>query len=307
MTHLFDPSSVTRRSERSHFSSAGLGLAISRKLVDAMGSELRVESTAAERAALALRSSSREPVETGRRMGRRRSLGLVEFDPGVRTGTYRLSALRHPAIVSCRLPQHLAVTSLRGGPTAPWARANAHSTIASDLSGALVVLLARALPWSSSEEHGWGWRDQIGGVVQLRDHRGQHVAASLEPGIPSLRPASSRRDEPERAGVAVRSRRRPLMLVVATRIKLTSRGPVFVSVRIGIDRRSPVIGYDTRRHFDYGGTPFAIYKFRTMTLDTGVPQVWARPDDMRITPSGGGCGSSASMSCRSSSMCFGVT
>jgi lipopolysaccharide/colanic/teichoic acid biosynthesis glycosyltransferase len=82
----------------------------------------------------------------------------------------------------------------------------------------------------------------------------------------------------------------PLMLAIAALIKLTSRGPVFYKqVRIGIDRRSPVrIGYDTRRHFDYGGTPFTIYKFRSMTEDTGPAsrQTWARPDDARITPIG---------------------
>jgi lipopolysaccharide/colanic/teichoic acid biosynthesis glycosyltransferase len=82
----------------------------------------------------------------------------------------------------------------------------------------------------------------------------------------------------------------PLMMVIAALIKLTSRGPVlYKQVRIGIDRRSPVrIGYNTRRHFDYGGTPFTIYKFRTMAVDTGAPaqQTWARPDDQRITPVG---------------------
>jgi lipopolysaccharide/colanic/teichoic acid biosynthesis glycosyltransferase len=82
----------------------------------------------------------------------------------------------------------------------------------------------------------------------------------------------------------------PLMALIAILVKLTSRGPIlYKQVRIGIDRRSPVrIGYNTRRHFDYGGTPFTIYKFRTMTVDTGAPaqQTWARPDDQRITPIG---------------------
>ncbi|MBI4502657.1 MAG: sugar transferase [Gemmatimonadetes bacterium] len=82
----------------------------------------------------------------------------------------------------------------------------------------------------------------------------------------------------------------PLMLVIAILIKLTSRGPVlYRQVRIGIDRRSPGrIGTNTRRHFDYGGTPFTIYKFRTMQVDTAarVEQTWARPDDARITPVG---------------------
>src|SRR5437762_337090 len=82
----------------------------------------------------------------------------------------------------------------------------------------------------------------------------------------------------------------PVMLVIAGFIKLTSRGPVFYrQVRIGIDRRSPIrIGMNHRRHFDYGGTPFTIYKFRTMTVDTAprLEQTWARPDDARITSIG---------------------
>jgi lipopolysaccharide/colanic/teichoic acid biosynthesis glycosyltransferase len=82
----------------------------------------------------------------------------------------------------------------------------------------------------------------------------------------------------------------PVMLVIAAVIKLTSKGPVlYRQVRIGIDRRSPVrIGMNHRRHFDYGGTPFTIYKFRTMAVDTApqVEQTWARPDDDRITPIG---------------------
>ena len=82
----------------------------------------------------------------------------------------------------------------------------------------------------------------------------------------------------------------PLLAVIAILIKLTSRGPVlYRQVRIGIDRRSPGrISTNTRRHFDYGGTPFTIYKFRTMHVETAarVEQTWARPDDARITPIG---------------------
>jgi lipopolysaccharide/colanic/teichoic acid biosynthesis glycosyltransferase len=82
----------------------------------------------------------------------------------------------------------------------------------------------------------------------------------------------------------------PFMLAIAVLIKLTSKGPVlYRQVRIGIDRRSPSrIGTNTRRHFDYGGTPFTIYKFRTMTVDltTHAAEAWARPDDARITPIG---------------------
>ncbi|HYK81721.1 MAG TPA: sugar transferase, partial [Gemmatimonadales bacterium] len=82
----------------------------------------------------------------------------------------------------------------------------------------------------------------------------------------------------------------PVMLVVALLIKLTSHGPVlFTQPRIGLDRRSlSRAGGNTRRHLDLGGKPFTIYKFRTMRVAAAAdgPQVWARPDDERITPIG---------------------
>ncbi|MBI4421519.1 MAG: sugar transferase [Gemmatimonadetes bacterium] len=82
----------------------------------------------------------------------------------------------------------------------------------------------------------------------------------------------------------------PLMLLIAAAIKLTSRGPVlFRQTRVGLDRRRPgALSGNTRRHVEYGGTPFTIYKFRTMYEDrtrTGE-QVWALPDDKRVTPVG---------------------
>jgi lipopolysaccharide/colanic/teichoic acid biosynthesis glycosyltransferase len=82
----------------------------------------------------------------------------------------------------------------------------------------------------------------------------------------------------------------PLMLVIAALIKLTSRGPVlFMQTRIGLDRRAlSRAGGNTRRHFDYGGRPFTMYKFRTMFVHqtSGGRQVWAEPDDARVTPFG---------------------
>ncbi len=81
----------------------------------------------------------------------------------------------------------------------------------------------------------------------------------------------------------------PLMLVIAALIKLTSRGPVlFAQIRVGLDRRAlSNAGGNTRRHTDVGGRQFTMYKFRTMRpADTNGPQVWAQPDDARVTPLG---------------------
>lgn len=80
----------------------------------------------------------------------------------------------------------------------------------------------------------------------------------------------------------------PLMLLIAALIKLTSRGPVlFTQVRVGLDRRGlSGAGGNTRRHTDLGGTQFQIYKFRTMRPAQSGKQVWAQPDDARITPIG---------------------
>ena len=63
----------------------------------------------------------------------------------------------------------------------------------------------------------------------------------------------------------------PLLLVIATLIKLDSRGPVlFRHRRTGIDRRKasrgPGGGIDRRRQ-DLFGKPFILYKFRTMYAD----------------------------------------
>lgn len=77
----------------------------------------------------------------------------------------------------------------------------------------------------------------------------------------------------------------PLMLLVALAVRLSSRGPVlYVQTRVGVDRRGPRAGGgDSRRRVDYGGRLFRIYKFRTMRLCEGTAQVWARPDDDRVT------------------------
>jgi lipopolysaccharide/colanic/teichoic acid biosynthesis glycosyltransferase len=75
----------------------------------------------------------------------------------------------------------------------------------------------------------------------------------------------------------------PLMLIIALAIKLTSAGPVLYSqLRVGLDRRRGQ-GKDWRRRVDYGGKLFAIYKFRTMHMHQAEDEVWARPDDPRIT------------------------
>ena len=83
----------------------------------------------------------------------------------------------------------------------------------------------------------------------------------------------------------------PIMLLIGVLIKLTSRGPIiYRQIRVGlnrrgdveIDRRDPPHGID-RREVDVGGTPFVIYKFRTMTVDESNVQVWAKKDDPRVT------------------------
>ena len=80
----------------------------------------------------------------------------------------------------------------------------------------------------------------------------------------------------------------PLMLAIAVLIKLTSRGPVlYKQTRVGLDARQPgKSGGDGRRKVDHGGRPFTIYKFRTMAPSQGDAQVWARPNDPRVTAIG---------------------
>jgi lipopolysaccharide/colanic/teichoic acid biosynthesis glycosyltransferase len=80
----------------------------------------------------------------------------------------------------------------------------------------------------------------------------------------------------------------PLMMVIAVAIRLTSAGPVlYRQTRVGIDRRTSK-GGNWRRTVDYGGKLFTIYKFRTMydAADRQAQEVWATPDDPRVTPLG---------------------
>ena len=90
----------------------------------------------------------------------------------------------------------------------------------------------------------------------------------------------------------------PLMVLIALAVRFTSPGSIlFRQERVGHDRRrgrragrngqrAPPI---PRRAHDAGGRIFTMYKFRTMTVSTeesGDPEVWARPDDHRLTPVG---------------------
>lgn len=76
----------------------------------------------------------------------------------------------------------------------------------------------------------------------------------------------------------------PIMILIAVLIRLTSRGPIlYTQLRVGLDRRSNrPTGYRGRSR-DLGGKPFRIYKFRTMRTTTSASQVWARPNDARVT------------------------
>lgn len=81
----------------------------------------------------------------------------------------------------------------------------------------------------------------------------------------------------------------PLMLIIAGLVKLSSPGPIlYTQTRVGIDRRrGDDIRWASRRKIDFGGRLFAIYKFRTMRVNADqAQQVWATPDDTRVTPVG---------------------
>jgi lipopolysaccharide/colanic/teichoic acid biosynthesis glycosyltransferase len=77
----------------------------------------------------------------------------------------------------------------------------------------------------------------------------------------------------------------PIMILISLAIKLTSPGPViFRQTRVGVDRRTPgVPAGNWRRGVDHGGRLFTLYKFRTMRADSGNAQIWASPDDPRVT------------------------
>lgn len=80
----------------------------------------------------------------------------------------------------------------------------------------------------------------------------------------------------------------PLLVVIALAVRLSSKGPIiYRQTRVGVDRRHPRLpAGNWRRRDDLGGRPFTIYKFRTMYQDGEAPQVWATPDDPRVTPVG---------------------
>jgi lipopolysaccharide/colanic/teichoic acid biosynthesis glycosyltransferase len=81
----------------------------------------------------------------------------------------------------------------------------------------------------------------------------------------------------------------PVILLIVALIKLTSRGPVFYSqTRVGIDRRSRSTTAFDRRHHDFGGRLFQMYKFRTMRINSEPDgrAVWAQKDDPRVTAVG---------------------
>ncbi len=91
----------------------------------------------------------------------------------------------------------------------------------------------------------------------------------------------------------------PLMGLIALAVRLTSSGPILYSQeRVGRDRRRSRRQESRRgqadpdislREHDAGGQVFTMYKFRTMSArssESGSREVWATPEDCRITPVG---------------------
>jgi lipopolysaccharide/colanic/teichoic acid biosynthesis glycosyltransferase len=82
----------------------------------------------------------------------------------------------------------------------------------------------------------------------------------------------------------------PIILLTAVMIRLTSKGPIFyMQTRVGLDRRwNRTRALNERRREDLGGTPFTIYKFRSMKVDAEVngQAVWAKKNDDRVTALG---------------------
>lgn len=139
---------------------------------------------------------------------------------------------------------------------------------------------------------------QARGMTTLTHFRPARSAASVRPTYAAVRPTPLGPLDREQWGRRVLNIivaavglvvAFPLMLLIAALIKLTSRGPVlFTHTRVGLDRRAlSNAGGNTRRHTDQGGQPFTMYKFRTMRpAEAKEKQVWAQPDDARITPIG---------------------
>lgn len=82
----------------------------------------------------------------------------------------------------------------------------------------------------------------------------------------------------------------PIMLLTALLVRLTSKGPIlYTQTRVGLDRRwNRTQALRERRREDLGGTPFTIYKFRSMRVDAEAngQAVWASVDDDRVTAIG---------------------
>lgn len=79
----------------------------------------------------------------------------------------------------------------------------------------------------------------------------------------------------------------PLFLLIALAVKASSPGPViFRQLRVGSRRPTGRNRVYDHEGADYGGDLFTLYKFRTMRAESPPGEVWARPDDDRVTPIG---------------------
>ncbi|MCU0622217.1 MAG: sugar transferase [Gemmatimonadales bacterium] len=116
-------------------------------------------------------------------------------------------------------------------------------------------------------------------LSQLRDHETYHPSRELPRRVLNLVVAS-----------VLLLIAAPLMLVIAVLVRLSSPGPIiYTQTRVGLDRRAGrTPRRDSRRRDDIGGSPFTIYKFRTMRVDAeqGTGAVWASSNDSRVTPIG---------------------
>ncbi len=128
----------------------------------------------------------------------------------------------------------------------------------------------------------------------LQSHPLRHARDWRPPGICFTDPPATRSEQWPRRLLNVAAAAlglllaAPVMVAIALLIKLTSPGPVLYSqTRVGVDLRRPGnAGSNGRRQVDYGGRPFTIHKFRTMAPCCREDQVWATPEDPRVTPLG---------------------